>query len=181
MALDLTLCYLTADDCTEVFARAGGYVFTASTVPTLTQVEGYVYDAASLIEAQTEKAGLLTSPPASGITPTRLKRNLLAANAIGAAYMARLQMYVYNQDEASLRVAQALAALWITYMGEGSVAISNGSLASLGNGTGGLIFDTITAVSGSDVHASDVTEGDVTLPTVVSAEVTPPFTMDEVD
>lgn len=180
MALDLTLCYLTATDCTEVFARAGGYQFTSSTVPTLTQVEGYVYDVAAIIEAQTEKAGLLTSPPASGITPERLKRNCLAANAVGAAYLARLQMYVYNQDEASLRVAQSLAGIFQTYMGEGSVNVSAG-LHALQIGAGGLIFDSVAAISGSNVHASDVTEGHVTLPSVTSAEVTPVFTMDEVD
>lgn len=180
MALDLTRCYLTQTDCTEVFAFAGNYTLTTSTTPTLAQVEGFCYTASALIEAQTERAGLLTSPPASGISPTRLKQLLTDANAIGAAYLARLQMYVANQDEDSLRAAQALAGLWQTYMGEGSINVSAG-LHALQMGTGGLISQAIQSASGSAVLVTAVSRGEVELASLDSRLQDITFTITDID
>lgn len=180
MALSLTRCYLTVDDCTEVFSWAGNYTFTTTSTPTLAQVEGYVYTAAALIETQTQIAGALTSPPASSISTVRIRQLLTDANAIGAAFLARLEMYVSNQDEPSHKAAQALAGLWQTYLGKGAINTTAG-LASLNVGEGGLIQQTIASLSGSNVHASDVTEGYAVLADASTVTIAPPFTMDQVD
>jgi hypothetical protein len=159
MALNLSLTFSTAMTSIERYAD---YDFTSSSAPTETQVEEYAYDVAGLIVTLTQRSGLRYVPPASAISDTYLARLLTTANDIGAAYLARHQMFTGNQDDPSLKVMERLAGLWQAYLGEGAMNVGAG-LAALQIGSGGLIQQAIETSSGSRLLVTAVSQGEVTL------------------
>lgn len=173
---------MTAYSSSLTFATEAGveryavYDLTSSSVPTDDQGYEYAKDVTATIVMQTEKAGSKTTPPHTS-DATGLSRLLQAANEVGAAFLVRMHMFTLNGDEASLRVAERLASLWASYMGEDSV--KGGCLCA---GTGGAIFEAIASASDSRVLANDVTAGQVSLKSLdIIQDIEPPFTMSSVD
>ena len=160
----------------QVFTVAR-YNFVAGGKPDDIDVYLYAQWTAASIQTATEAAGARKNPPTSGESDVALQDHLRRWNATGAAMLARRDLYLKTGSDKDRATWEALAAAWEAIMGTGS----SGGGTSVGSGTGGELGTVIGTVANTGLLANEVTEGEITLPSLTAREEGITFTTQQKD
>lgn len=148
-----TLTYCTESDVEDHGGWSRGDI-AGFVHPNEQQVYAFAQDTAAAIVGATEKWGNRIIPPSSTAPDDFINRLLIAANATGAAMLARNAIYLRSGIDRDKDAWLDLARKYEAIMGEGA---SSGGVVG-GSGTGGSLQGAISAQADVGVIASYATQ-----------------------